>query len=258
MTNKSKEPCWICGELTTTRCGACEEAGIDIFFCSREHQKLVWPVHKLVCGPGKANPFVWPAFFPEELAILRAELDVCFRPRSTVGPSNPSAREWLAFALKVPVDTVQSITTLCINLMSVPGPQQAAFQQTSAAIRSTECHRFVVNCSAELDPPLLPKPLLALQYAALFLWHFLDYSLYLSPPSWFSSTHHRILIFSYLYWRAVAHGEQSFVEYARHSGTVAQAVVQDGLGSTNAERGERLIQRIKESLRQVEAAAHSA
>ncbi|GAA6041022.1 hypothetical protein JCM8097_004680 [Rhodosporidiobolus ruineniae] len=25
-----------------------------------EHQKLLWPVHKKVCGPGKANPFMWP------------------------------------------------------------------------------------------------------------------------------------------------------------------------------------------------------
>ncbi|GAA5902548.1 hypothetical protein JCM6882_009313 [Rhodosporidiobolus microsporus] len=65
----------ICGELTTTRCGACEGAGIDIFFCSKEHQKLVWPVHKLVCGPGKANPFLWPSLTDEEAADMAVHLD---------------------------------------------------------------------------------------------------------------------------------------------------------------------------------------
>ncbi|BGP39505.1 hypothetical protein JCM10449v2_003456 [Rhodotorula kratochvilovae] len=31
-----------------------------------EHQKLVWPVHKLVCGVGKANPFLWPKLTAKE------------------------------------------------------------------------------------------------------------------------------------------------------------------------------------------------
>ncbi|BGP39516.1 hypothetical protein JCM10450v2_003482 [Rhodotorula kratochvilovae] len=48
------------------------EAGIDLFFCSPEHQKLVWFAHKAVCGPGKANPFVWPAFTQAELGLFKA------------------------------------------------------------------------------------------------------------------------------------------------------------------------------------------
>ncbi|GAA5855895.1 hypothetical protein JCM9279_001163 [Rhodotorula babjevae] len=50
------QPCEVCGVLTTQKCSACESAGISLFFCSRDHQKLVWPAHKLVCGPGKATP----------------------------------------------------------------------------------------------------------------------------------------------------------------------------------------------------------
>lgn len=35
----------------------------------------VWPVHKLVCGPGKANPFTPPDLSDEEIAALTAMLD---------------------------------------------------------------------------------------------------------------------------------------------------------------------------------------
>ncbi|GAA5887846.1 hypothetical protein JCM6882_000774 [Rhodosporidiobolus microsporus] len=65
MTTPPQE-CWVCGKATTTRCGPCGAAGVDIFFCSRDHQKRVWPMHKLVCGPGKASPFVWPHLSQKE------------------------------------------------------------------------------------------------------------------------------------------------------------------------------------------------
>ncbi|GAA5889086.1 hypothetical protein JCM6882_009738 [Rhodosporidiobolus microsporus] len=51
--------CCVCGRDTTTRCSACLEAGIDLFFCSREHQKLVYFAHKKVCGKN-AKPFRFP------------------------------------------------------------------------------------------------------------------------------------------------------------------------------------------------------
>jgi len=38
------QPCEVCGVLTTSRCAACESAGISLFFCSRAHQKLVRPL----------------------------------------------------------------------------------------------------------------------------------------------------------------------------------------------------------------------
>ncbi|BGP47613.1 hypothetical protein JCM10450v2_003478 [Rhodotorula kratochvilovae] len=60
MTPQELHKCLVCGEETKNRCSACQKAGIDLFFCSTEHQKLVWFAHMLVCGPGKANPFTWP------------------------------------------------------------------------------------------------------------------------------------------------------------------------------------------------------
>ncbi|GAA6033067.1 hypothetical protein JCM8097_000129 [Rhodosporidiobolus ruineniae] len=62
--------CCVCGKETTQRCSACGNAGFDLFFCSEEHQKLVWFAHKLVCGL-KSLPFVVPPLSAEE------SLDLC-------------------------------------------------------------------------------------------------------------------------------------------------------------------------------------
>ena len=37
------ETCLVCCEKTKNRCSKCAEAGIDLFFCSPDHQKLVRP-----------------------------------------------------------------------------------------------------------------------------------------------------------------------------------------------------------------------
>ncbi|GAA5885706.1 hypothetical protein JCM6882_007535 [Rhodosporidiobolus microsporus] len=71
MASEDALPCFVCGEPTKTRCPACGKAGIETFFCSREHQVLAWPTHKLVCG-ARSIPFLWPAVSPAELAHLKS------------------------------------------------------------------------------------------------------------------------------------------------------------------------------------------
>ncbi|GAA6062904.1 hypothetical protein JCM10212_004353 [Sporobolomyces blumeae] len=58
--------CVVCGEVTSKRCSACAAHGTDwMFFCSEEHQKLVWRTHRRVCG-ADSNPFQWPFFTKKE------------------------------------------------------------------------------------------------------------------------------------------------------------------------------------------------
>ncbi|GAA6001675.1 hypothetical protein JCM10207_002259 [Rhodosporidiobolus poonsookiae] len=57
--------CAVCGKPSTTRCGPCGAAGLDLYFCSRGHQKLIWWTHKRVCGP-RAVPFQHPLLTREE------------------------------------------------------------------------------------------------------------------------------------------------------------------------------------------------
>ncbi|BGO97526.1 hypothetical protein NBRC10513v2_001517 [Rhodotorula toruloides] len=87
MTSESTGKCLVCGTETKNRCSACVKAGIDLFFCSPEHQKFVWPVHRYFCGPGKANPWTWPALTPDEAREALEKLDV--KP----GPSILNPRE---------------------------------------------------------------------------------------------------------------------------------------------------------------------
>ncbi|BGP39595.1 hypothetical protein JCM10449v2_003546 [Rhodotorula kratochvilovae] len=60
MTSLETQPCLVCGEETKNRCSSCAMAGIDLFFCSKEHQKLVWKTHRQLEALAD-KPFVIPA-----------------------------------------------------------------------------------------------------------------------------------------------------------------------------------------------------
>ncbi|BGP31603.1 hypothetical protein JCM10296v2_003375 [Rhodotorula toruloides] len=66
-------PCGVCGAVTTTRCSSCARVSIDLFFCSRDCQKLIWHVHKVVCKTGgRAGPVKVPEISAEEIEDLKA------------------------------------------------------------------------------------------------------------------------------------------------------------------------------------------
>ncbi|GAA5975758.1 hypothetical protein JCM5350_000722 [Sporobolomyces pararoseus] len=66
----SKTPagqCVVCGKETYLRCGPCNRFGTDwMFFCSIEHQQLIWKRHRHVCGP-RSKPFQFPEFNQSEI-----------------------------------------------------------------------------------------------------------------------------------------------------------------------------------------------
>ncbi|GAA5852175.1 hypothetical protein JCM5353_002394 [Sporobolomyces roseus] len=63
----SSGECVVCGTKTEKKCSECAKFGTDwMFFCSREHQKLVWFMHKRVCGE-YSNPFRWPPLSQAEV-----------------------------------------------------------------------------------------------------------------------------------------------------------------------------------------------
>ena len=88
----SSGECVVCGQVTTTRCSSCASQGLSwMFFCSKEHQKLVSPfapvtidkaylcfrfeqihsAHRRVCG---SDPFNWPLFSKGEASRLRSRI----------------------------------------------------------------------------------------------------------------------------------------------------------------------------------------
>ena len=91
MSSHGEKKCCVCGAPSTMRCSACSKAGVDLYFCSAEHQKLVsiarrvwgrailtsrcysqvWFAHKPVCGPLKADFKVLPDLTPFETRLLQ-------------------------------------------------------------------------------------------------------------------------------------------------------------------------------------------
>ncbi|GAA5856474.1 hypothetical protein JCM5353_006281 [Sporobolomyces roseus] len=69
-TSSSTSPlgdCVVCGTKTATRCGPCASHGTDwMYFCGTEHQKLIWKVHKRVCG-NNSSPFKCPDLSEKEI-----------------------------------------------------------------------------------------------------------------------------------------------------------------------------------------------
>ncbi|BGP07549.1 hypothetical protein JCM10049v2_003387 [Rhodotorula toruloides] len=66
--------CLACGQETNKLCGPCSKAGIQLFLCSPEHQKLVWQGHKVFCG-ANAWPISLPRLTRAETAKLLENLD---------------------------------------------------------------------------------------------------------------------------------------------------------------------------------------
>ncbi|GAA5954865.1 hypothetical protein JCM3765_007797 [Sporobolomyces pararoseus] len=92
-TPRSAEPltspgnCVVCGKSTWLRCSDCAKYGIGyMYFCGIEHKKLVYSVHRRVCGI-RANPFQWPGLSLEEYRKVERDLHLLIRARGD-GKSN--------------------------------------------------------------------------------------------------------------------------------------------------------------------------
>ncbi|GAA5918415.1 hypothetical protein JCM6882_008333 [Rhodosporidiobolus microsporus] len=68
--------CAVCYQPAKLRCSSCAPLGIDLYFCSTDHQKLVWPVHKKVCGAksGGCVPLLHPPLSEEEAKEAKRDL----------------------------------------------------------------------------------------------------------------------------------------------------------------------------------------
>ncbi|BGP14972.1 hypothetical protein JCM10213_007225 [Rhodosporidiobolus nylandii] len=62
--------CAVCPKKAATRCSGCGE----VYYCGRDHQKLVWHVHKWQCKSG-STAFVCPPLFEDEARALRHVVD---------------------------------------------------------------------------------------------------------------------------------------------------------------------------------------
>ncbi|GAA6043792.1 hypothetical protein JCM8097_007709 [Rhodosporidiobolus ruineniae] len=129
MSATTTGPCVICGEETKTRCSSCASAGTNfMFFCTQEHQKLVWPYHKEVCGK-KGNPFLFPGLSKDEVDFAIKHVDT---PVTTFGMRPISIKQSLVELLgRVPRD----IPSLIRSLSKDGTPQYAQLIQQALLLK---------------------------------------------------------------------------------------------------------------------------
>ncbi|BGP15805.1 hypothetical protein JCM10213_005713 [Rhodosporidiobolus nylandii] len=77
MSAAVEQPCSVCGQPATSRCQRCAGASIGTSYCSREHQRLVWFMHKRICG---RRPVSLPPLSPDEAKEVKEKLAVPLVP----------------------------------------------------------------------------------------------------------------------------------------------------------------------------------
>ncbi|GAA5865721.1 hypothetical protein JCM8547_002757 [Rhodosporidiobolus lusitaniae] len=81
--NTTLVACWVCGSPSTTRCSGCAKSKppFEVLCCSQACQQMVWPVHKIFCGPNKANPLVLAPLSKKEADEAKQHMHDTYRLR---------------------------------------------------------------------------------------------------------------------------------------------------------------------------------
>ncbi|GAA6044166.1 hypothetical protein JCM8097_003732 [Rhodosporidiobolus ruineniae] len=206
MSLKTTQECWVCGKATAERCSACAKEGIDIFFCSAEHQKLVWPVHKLFCGPGRAKPFILPLFTEDEANDMLGRLDEPFDDVDGITGGGGTTTLKQALLTQQPFDS--RFITMWFRLYSAIGTGSRNYARNRgpqfhlALARLADFHRLSRPKPSPSHGPLSPAQYALAQVSRMVV---LDlHSIYCGPNeplprfSWLTHLLHRAAFYFFL------------------------------------------------------------
>ncbi|GAA5953238.1 hypothetical protein JCM10213_005385 [Rhodosporidiobolus nylandii] len=196
MASNETGECCVCGKETTQKCGACAEADFSLFFCSRECQKLIWPVHKRVCGPGRCNPFLWPELTKEEAEAAKTHLH--WTP-----PGYPTRRT-LSMLLRGTADVPAGLhSALLDGLVEGSETPSALILEPGQAKQHTLLTTRVMEHTRRDHPIRTAAD--ALQLASAMSFTYLATSptgaFFRPPPPWLSAANHFVLVWSAIRWR---------------------------------------------------------
>ncbi|GAA5885799.1 hypothetical protein JCM6882_007566 [Rhodosporidiobolus microsporus] len=151
MTTSISPRCCVCGTTTINRCSSCAKFGFDLFFCSREHQKVIWPVRKLCCGE-RASPFRWPDLSKQEIEFLYAIKDF---PLEGFG-HNPQGRAYLSLGdLLRRANPLGSLEAVVYKLVTQPDhPDVFWLSRQLRTLRSAQLLYQTETAGQTLDPSL--------------------------------------------------------------------------------------------------------
>ncbi|BGP15804.1 hypothetical protein JCM10213_005714 [Rhodosporidiobolus nylandii] len=169
MSSSDAQPCCMCGVETVNRCSACGAAGISLFFCSREHQKLVWKdAHSKVCG-STAVPFPQPPLTAAEVEDLLRLADYKISAESNRLPPEyaqlglnevPSLAETFKKAYKVERDKLPQFLDLL---------RQESFTLEQRQFILHLCRTFLCEVNRQPDLAPIAKPPTPFQLYSSFL-----------------------------------------------------------------------------------------
>ncbi|ORY52839.1 hypothetical protein BCR35DRAFT_18748 [Leucosporidium creatinivorum] len=123
MNDITLKECVVCGVATDQRCSRCKQ----VRFCSAEHQKLLWPAHKHLCGKSTFTPppltegevndasILWSTSHP----ISGRSLPIC--PPSTT-PEHPRRSCKAAFEVLAKSCNILVTSRVLVTLFSAPSP----------------------------------------------------------------------------------------------------------------------------------------
>ncbi|GAA6010669.1 hypothetical protein JCM10207_007795 [Rhodosporidiobolus poonsookiae] len=173
MSTPPTGQCLMCGAETTQRCSACAAAELDLFFCSTEHQKLLWPVHRDVCG-ANSNPFRWPLLSNDEVDDASKNL--------TVAQSGEASLQGFMSMIGAPPSISPSFLKFGVTKLL-------------SGVRSSEFHRLRSVAPAQTEQRLvLGRRVYALRLcSALYEWMQLVGH---ETKSWFRPLLHHLLAYS--------------------------------------------------------------
>ncbi|GAA6043823.1 hypothetical protein JCM8097_002068 [Rhodosporidiobolus ruineniae] len=189
MSATTTGSCVVCGMETNTRCSSCSSAGTDwMYFCSQEHQKLVWPWHKKVCGEN-GNPFTFPALSKDEVKYALSIIDSPLKGFGTL-------REKLASFARVPPERIPA----CISTSGQPGSPMD--RQLTLLYLRFFCATFLTHSSEVGDTQQIVLPLSSVwQWAAHKKMAFLlsvEKNPAVYPRAWSSALDHHIFLWTLL------------------------------------------------------------
>ncbi|GAA5908055.1 hypothetical protein JCM8208_003673 [Rhodotorula glutinis] len=154
--------CEVCDAPTTQRCVACLAHGLDLYSCSTDHQRLLWPAHRLVCG-ANSSPFMPPDLSSDQrnqLCSHTIDTGALFFPSLTLTPQKTRAKACWTAAFggenKAKVKKGSKTARLIDSGMQSSEIKQAVLLHAWARLCDLDDH----------DPPLLSPALTPMHHAA--------------------------------------------------------------------------------------------
>ncbi|BGP15776.1 hypothetical protein JCM10213v2_003765 [Rhodosporidiobolus nylandii] len=202
MSRTETGQCCVCGKETDQRCGACETVDTSLFFCSRDHQKLIWFAHKRVCGkPG----FEHPRLTAEEASYAEAnrlETAITFK-----GGQRYTFPEFLHEYFRLPLNSDRAdvlVAQLVLSRLAEGADSPYPPDLIQMLLQSVRYAAETARLSQKDDPGAYP-----FERVASFTLNLQTRSLPTPDAGWFAVFQHQLLVVFALRAAEVKHGESS-------------------------------------------------